>query len=39
VVVALDLERDRLPVSEVEDARVLPRTLQDALAVARKPPE
>ena len=39
VVVALDLERDREPVAEVEDARVLARPLQHALAVARQPPQ
>ena len=37
VVVALDLERDRLAVAEVEHARVLARPLQHALARGRKP--
>jgi hypothetical protein len=37
MVVALDLERDRLPVSEVDDAGVLPRPLQDAGARRRQP--
>ena len=37
VVVALDLERDRQPVAEVEHARILARPLEDALAVARQP--
>jgi hypothetical protein len=37
VVVRLDLERDGRPVAEVEDARVLARPLQDALAGRRKP--
>src|SRR5262249_39156449 len=36
VVVALDLERDRLALAEVEDTCVLARTLQDALARRRK---
>jgi hypothetical protein len=37
VVVALDLEGDRLAVAEVDNARVLPRALQDAAAAGRKP--
>jgi hypothetical protein len=37
VVVALDLERDGEPLTEVEDARVLPRPLEHARAVARQP--
>ena len=37
VVVALDLERNGEPVSEVEDARVLARPLQHALPLARQP--
>jgi hypothetical protein len=32
VVVALDLERDREPVADIDDARVLARPLQDPLA-------
>jgi hypothetical protein len=36
VVVRLDLERDRGPVAEVEDSRVLTRPLQDALAGGRQ---
>ena len=37
VVVALDLEGDRLAVTEVEHARVLARPLQDARAGGRQP--
>ena len=37
VVVALDLERDREPLAEVEDACVLPGPLQHAVAVGREP--
>ena len=37
MVVALHLERDREPVPEVEDAGILARPLQDALAGAREP--
>ena len=37
VVVALHLEGDREPVAEVEDARVLARPLEHALALARQP--
>ena len=37
VVVRLDLERDRRPVAEVEDAGVLARPLQDALARRGEP--
>src|SRR5207344_1318283 len=37
VVVALDLERDRLAVAEVDHARVLARPLQDSLSRGRKP--
>jgi hypothetical protein len=37
MVVRLDLERDRRPVAEVEDARVLARPLEDALACRRQP--
>jgi hypothetical protein len=37
VIVALDLERDRLAVAEVDDAGVLSRPLQDSLAARRKP--
>ena len=36
VVVALDLERDRLAVAEVDHARVLARPLEHALAAARE---
>jgi len=39
VVVRLDLERDRRPVTDVEDSRVLARSLQDALAGRRQPSE
>ena len=39
VVVALDLERHREPVAEIDDARVLARPLEDALAVARQAAE
>jgi hypothetical protein len=39
VVVRLDLERDRRPVAEVEDSRVLARSLEDALARRRQPPQ
>ena len=37
VVVALDLERDREAVAEVENARVLPWPLEHTLPVARQP--
>jgi len=37
VVVRLDLERDRRPIAEVEDAGVLARALQDALARRGEP--
>jgi hypothetical protein len=37
VVVALDLERDRLTVTEIDDARVLAGALQDPFAAARQP--
>jgi hypothetical protein len=37
MVVALDLERDRLAVAEVEHSRVLARSLEDALATRRQP--
>jgi hypothetical protein len=37
VVVRLDLERDREPLAEVDDARVLPGALQHALARGRQP--
>jgi hypothetical protein len=37
VIVRLDLERDGRPVVEVEDAGVLARPLQDALARRRQP--
>ena len=37
VVVALDLERDREAVAEVEDARVLSRPLEHAFPLARQP--
>jgi drug/metabolite transporter (DMT)-like permease len=37
MVVRLDLERDGRPVAEVEDARVLSRSLQDALARRGQP--
>jgi hypothetical protein len=37
MVVRLDLERDRLAAAEIDDARVLARALQDALALAREP--
>jgi hypothetical protein len=33
VIVRLDLERDRLAVAEVDDARVLARPLQDTLTL------
>jgi hypothetical protein len=36
VVVALDLEGHRLALAEVDDARVLTRPLQDALALGRE---
>jgi hypothetical protein len=36
VIVALDLEGDRLPVAEVDDARVLARALEDARRVGRE---
>ena len=36
---ALDLERDREALAEIDDARVLPRALEDALPVARQPSE
>jgi hypothetical protein len=39
VVVRLDLERDRRPVADVEDSRVLAGSLQDALAGRRQPLE
>jgi hypothetical protein len=39
VVVALDLERDRLAVAEVEHACVLARALEHAVALAREPAE
>jgi hypothetical protein len=39
VVVRLDLERDRRPVAEVEDARVLAGPLEDARAGGRQPLE
>ena len=39
VVVALDLEGDREPVAEIEDARVLARALQDARTRRRQPLE
>jgi hypothetical protein len=39
VVVALDLERDRLPVAEVDDARVLARPLEDARGLRREAPQ
>jgi hypothetical protein len=39
MVVRLDLERDRRAVAEVEDAGVLARALQDALARRRQPPQ
>ena len=39
VVVALDLERDRHPVAEVEHARVLAGALEHALALARQAPQ
>ena len=39
MVVALDLEGDRLAVAEVEHAGVLARALEHALALAREPPE
>jgi hypothetical protein len=39
VVVALDLERDRETVAQVEDARVLARALQDAGAARGQPAE
>jgi hypothetical protein len=37
VVVALDLERDRQAVAEVEHPRVLPGTLEDTPALGRQP--
>jgi len=37
MVVRLDLERDRGSVTEVEDARVLARPLEDAFACRRQP--
>jgi hypothetical protein len=37
VVVALDLERDRFAVSEVDDSRVLAGALEHARRVGRKP--
>jgi hypothetical protein len=37
MVVALDLEGDRLAVAEVDDARVLAGALEDAAAAGRKP--
>ena len=36
---ALDLERDRLSAAEVDDAGVLARSLQDAVAVGGQPAE
>jgi hypothetical protein len=39
MVVALDLERNREPVSEIEHAGVLPRPLQHPRALARQPPQ
>src|SRR5205085_6052262 len=39
VVVALDLEGHRLTVTEVDHARVLARSLEDALATRGQPPE
>jgi hypothetical protein len=36
MVVALDLEGDRLSLSEVDDARIFPWPLQDAGALGRK---
>jgi hypothetical protein len=39
VVVALDLERDRETVAEVEDAGILARALEHARALGRKPLE
>jgi hypothetical protein len=37
MVVALDLEGDRLPVAEVDDARVFSRPLEDSWRVGREP--
>jgi hypothetical protein len=37
VVVALDLERDRKPLAEVDDACVLPGPQEHAVAVGREP--
>jgi len=37
MVVRLDLERDRLAFAEIDDARVLARPLQDAVAGRRQP--
>jgi hypothetical protein len=39
MVVALDLERDRLAVAELDHAGVLARSLQDARPLRRQPPE
>jgi hypothetical protein len=39
VVVALDLERDRLAAAQVEDAGVLARALEDTLPRRRQPPK
>jgi hypothetical protein len=39
VVVALDLEGDRLSVAEVDDARVLARALEDARRLRREAPQ
>jgi hypothetical protein len=39
VVVALDLECDRLSVAEVDDARVLARALEDARRLRREAPQ
>ena len=39
MVVALDLERDRLAFAEVDHARVLARPLKDALAARGQPPQ
>jgi hypothetical protein len=36
VVVALDLERNRLAVAEIDDARVLARALEDARRLGRE---
>jgi hypothetical protein len=39
VVVALDLEYDRLAFAEIDDAGVLTRPLEDAVAARRQPPQ